>query len=40
MVVSGYIISFVIGVAVGFVFAAVILFRDRLNRMSEIENKE
>ncbi len=32
MVIAGYVISFVTGVAVGFVFAVVILFRDKLNR--------
>ena len=32
MVIAGNVISFVIGIAVGFVFAIVILFRDKLDR--------
>jgi hypothetical protein len=40
MVIAGYIISFVTGVAVGFVFAVVILFRDKLSRFHRTENKE
>ena len=40
MVIAGYVISFVTGVAVGFVFAAVILFRDKLNLSRLTETKE
>jgi cytochrome bd-type quinol oxidase subunit 2 len=32
MFLSGYVIAFVIGVAVGFVFSTVILFRDKLSQ--------
>jgi hypothetical protein len=32
MVITGYVISFVTGVAVAFVFATVILFRDKLSQ--------
>jgi energy-converting hydrogenase Eha subunit A len=40
MVIAGYVISLVTGVAVGFVFAIVILFCDKFDRFSQKKNRE